>query len=351
MMFTKLDNDVLVNNISLLYIRVNANTNTVEYALANGKVIKEKFDTLEGAYDAYEAIETAGLIQLMNGYILNPHRIESIENPKHDQRRIFYSLGRMGTITEKYKTAEEGSAAFEEMDKTNYVEVGENILLNPMFIDAVEKDPINAKGVSYTLNSFRTVKDFFEDAATADSKLTEVITKLENFEYTEPKADSRNFLKLASAKLTKGGDNTPEYYKNLELLTIEKAGNNVINVKASSGLTAFANAGGMVAPWYGIIVDLGIARDKVVALSGYNFDSAETNAAEAQKWGATGNNEFILWLTGNQDGNRQIIFGDKDNTYKPTTINIVFGRGVIETTPDIDDNPEDSEQKGPSEEE
>src|SRR5699024_3361428 len=75
----------------------------------------------------------------------------------------------------------------------------------------------------------------------------------------------------------------------------------------------------------GLLVDLGITRDKVIALKGYSFDSNETNTADAQKWGATNDNQFILWLTGDQNQeNRQIIFGASDNSVRPTIINIKF---------------------------
>ena len=53
MVFTKLGNDVLVNNISLLYIKLNSDKQVIEYVLANRKKIVEKFDTLEEMYAAY----------------------------------------------------------------------------------------------------------------------------------------------------------------------------------------------------------------------------------------------------------------------------------------------------------
>lgn len=37
MVFTKLGNDVLVNNISLLYIKLNSDKQAIEYVLANRK--------------------------------------------------------------------------------------------------------------------------------------------------------------------------------------------------------------------------------------------------------------------------------------------------------------------------
>ena len=170
----------------------------------------------------------------------------------------------------------------------------------------------------------KTVKAVFENAEAADSALETTVTSLESYEYTAPAADSRSYLKVVSATKTSGGDNTEDYYKNMDLITVTST-NNTINVVATSPLNAFVNSVGMKNTWYGLLVDLGITRDKVVALKGYSFDSNETNAAEAQKWGATNDNQFILWLTGDQNQeNRQIIFGANDNSVRPTIINIKF---------------------------
>ena len=324
MIFTKLSNGTLVNSISLLYIKPNIEACTIEYTLDNRKVLKDKFDNLEAMFSAYEAIDTEGLIVLSNGCLLNAEKVEQIENPTYDKSRIEYSFGVLGKITEKYETIEEGITAFEDIAVDNYIAIDSGLLVSPLFVDGLEKDPVNEKGISYTLNSGRTVKEFFEDSSEADSKLETSVTTLEEFEYTAPAADSRNFLKIASVKPTEGGDNVEDYYKNMDELTISQEGNNVVKVIATSPLISFINSANINGAWYGILLDLGIARDNVKVISGYKFESNETNAAECQKWGATGDNEFILWLNGAQAGNREIIFGAKDNSVRPTPIVISF---------------------------
>lgn len=324
MVFTKLGNDILVNNISLLYIKLNSDKQAIEYVLANRKKIVEKFDTLEGMYAAYQAIDTEGLIQLIDGYMLNAMRVETIENPKYDKTRIEYGFGILGKVSEKYNTEAEAEAAFEAIAKDDYIEIEENYYINKLSIDGLQKDSVNDKAVAYTLGNGKTVKAVFENSEAADSALETTVTALESYEYTAPAADSRSYLKITSATKTTGGDNTEDYYKNMDLITITNT-DNTINVVATSPLNAFVNSVGMKNTWYGLLVDLGISRDKVVALKGYSFDSNETNAAEAQKWGATNENQFILWLTGDQNQeNRQIIFGASDNSVRPTIININF---------------------------
>ena len=324
MVFTKLGNDILVNNISLLYIKLNSDKQAIEYVLANRKKIVEKFDSLEDMYAAYQAIDTEGLIQLIDGYMLNAMRVETIENPKYDKTRIEYGFGILGKVSEKYNTEAEAETAFEAIAKDNYIEIEENYYISTISIDGLQKDPVNDSAVAYTLGNGKTVKAVFENAEAADSALETTVTSLESYEYTAPAADLRSYLKIVSATKTSGGDNAEDYYKNMDLITVTST-NNTINVVATSPLNAFVNSVGMKNTWYGLLVDLGITRDKVVALKGYSFDSNETNAAEAQKWGATNDNQFILWLTGDQNQeNRQIIFGASDNSVRPTIINIKF---------------------------
>lgn len=324
MVFTKLGNDILVNNISLLYIKLNSDKQAIEYVLANRKKIVEKFDSLEEMYAAYQAIDTEGLIQLIDGYMLNAMRVETIENPKYDKTRIEYGFGVLGKVSEKYNTETEAKTAFDAIAKDNYIEIEDNYYISTISIDGLQKDPVNDSAVAYTLGNGKIVKAVFENSESADSALETTVTALESYEYTAPAADSRSYLKIVSATKTTGGDNTEDYYKNMDLITVTST-DNTINVVATSPLNAFVNSVGMKNTWYGLLVDLGITRDKVVALKGYSFDSNETNAAEAQKWGATNDNQFILWLTGDQNQeNRQIIFGANDNSVRPTIINIKF---------------------------
>ena len=324
MVFTKLGNDILVNNISLLYIKLVQDKKAIEYVLANRKKIVEKFETLDEMYTAYEAIDTEGLIQLIDGYMLNAMKIESIMIPKYDNSKIEYSFGLLGKISEKYDTNTEAKSAFDAISKDNYIEINENLYINIVSIDGLQKDPLNPKAVAYTLGNGKTIKSMYEDEGKADSALEETISQLEEYEYVAPENDTRNYLKISGVSKTEGGDNTEDYYKNMDLITISN-GNNTVSVVASSPLNAFVNSVGMKNTWYGLLLDLGIPRSKVVALNGYKFESGETNDEEAKKWGASNDNQFILWLTGDQNiENRQIIFGANDNSVRPTMININF---------------------------
>lgn len=324
MIFTMLDNDVLVNNISLLYIKLNEDKKAIEYVLANGKKTIEKYDTLQEMYTEYQGISTNCLIQLMDGYLLNARRIETIEHPKYDKTRIEYGFGTLGKISEKYNTEKEAEDAFKEIAKDNYIKIEDNYYVSILTIDGLQKDSVNNEAVAYTLTNGKVVKAFYESSEAADKALDNTITKLETFQYVAPEADTREYLKIVSADKTEGGDNTEEYYKNMDLITITNT-DNVINVTAISPLNEFKNAVGMRNAWYGILVDLGIPRSKVVALKGYSFDSKELNDNEAKKWGATNDNQFVLWLTGNQyQEYREMIFGANDDSVKPTSITIQF---------------------------
>jgi hypothetical protein len=71
-------------------------------------------------------------------------------------------------------------------------------------------------------------------------------------------------------------------------------------------------------------LDIGIVRQNVVAVSGYTFESGETEDVFALQWGATNGNQFILWLS-EEDGNlRSITFGDLSGSHKNTKFDIVF---------------------------
>ena len=45
MVFRKLGNDVLVNNMSLLYVLLNDEKCSIDYVLTNRKVVSDKYDT------------------------------------------------------------------------------------------------------------------------------------------------------------------------------------------------------------------------------------------------------------------------------------------------------------------
>lgn len=79
--------------------------------------------------------------------------------------------------------------------------------------------------------------------------------------------------------------------------------------------------------WYGLLLDLGILRENVIAVDGYVFESGETEDIYAEQWGATNENQFILWLS-EENGTRNITFGDRDSLHEDTQISFIFNKYI-----------------------
>ena len=79
--------------------------------------------------------------------------------------------------------------------------------------------------------------------------------------------------------------------------------------------------------WYGLLLDLGILRENVIAVDGYVFESGETEDIYAEQWGATNENQFILWLS-EENGPRNITFGDRDSLHEDTQISFIFNKFI-----------------------
>ena len=86
---------------------------------------------------------------------------------------------------------------------------------------------------------------------------------------------------------------------------------------------------------------MGIPRGNVIAVSGYEFESGETEDVYAQQWGATNGNQFILWLS-EEGGNKTFVFGDKDSLHQDTTITLTFNKYIPTIVEATDENSLDS---------
>lgn len=89
--------------------------------------------------------------------------------------------------------------------------------------------------------------------------------------------------------------------------------------------------------WYGLLLDLGILRENVIAVDGYVFESGETEDIYAEQWGATNENQFILWLS-EENGTRNITFGDRDSLHEDVEISVVFNKYIPTEIEATDEN-------------
>ena len=93
---------------------------------------------------------------------------------------------------------------------------------------------------------------------------------------------------------------------------------NIITVTENVLMKSWNN-GYLDAKWYGILVDLGIPKDRVTTAEGYTIE--DIDKTDAGRFGATNDNQFVLWLKGN-DPSRVITFIDKEtNEALAITIN------------------------------
>ena len=117
------------------------------------------------------------------------------------------------------------------------------------------------------------------------------------------------------------------YSKNNEnSFTINNEGN-TITINQTAPFQTYDNGAGLSQKWYGLLLDLGIARENVIAVAGYSFDSGETEDEFATQWGATNDNQFILWLS-EENGNVEITFGDRDSLHEDVEISIIFNKYI-----------------------
>ena len=122
-----------------------------------------------------------------------------------------------------------------------------------------------------------------------------------------PSGGSIDPLSLISVTKTSLDGGLGEEYKNNEnSFTINNEGN-TITINQTAPFQTYDNGAGLIQKWYGLLLDLGIARENVIAVAGYSFDSGETEDEFATQWGATNDNQFIIWLS-EENGNVKISF-------------------------------------------
>lgn len=117
-----------------------------------------------------------------------------------------------------------------------------------------------------------------------------------------------------------------EYKNNENSFTINNEGN-TITINQTAPFQTYDNGAGLSQKWYGLLLDLGIARENVIAVAGYSFDSGETEDEFATQWGATNDNQFIIWLS-EENGNVEMTFGDRDSLHEDVEINVVFNKYI-----------------------
>ena len=79
---------------------------------------------------------------------------------------------------------------------------------------------------------------------------------------------------------------------------------NIINVTENRGMKNWNN-GHSDEQWYAILLDLGIPKDRITTLEGYTIE--EVDKIEAERLGATNENQFVVWLRGSDTTDSKII--------------------------------------------
>ena len=79
---------------------------------------------------------------------------------------------------------------------------------------------------------------------------------------------------------------------------------NIINVTENRGMKNWNN-GHSDEQWYAILLDLGIPKDRITTLEGYTIE--EVDKIEADRLGATNENQFVVWLRGSDTTDSKII--------------------------------------------
>lgn len=132
-----------------------------------------------------------------------------------------------------------------------------------------------------------------------------------------------NRLNLVSAnKVTVPTGETEQLINNESAIAVSTINSNTIKVTQLKELLSFDNGVGDE-KWYGLLVDLGLPRNQIVPLSGYKFESQENEDEHAIKWGATNDNQFILWLSADR-GNYSIVFEDSNDTTNKIELAVLF---------------------------
>ena len=110
---------------------------------------------------------------------------------------------------------------------------------------------------------------------------------------------------------------------------------NMINILETRGMKNWNN-GHSDEQWYAILLDLGIPKERITSLEGYTIE--EVDKTEANRLGATNENQFVVWLRGSDiNTNKIITFVDNEtNEAIALTFNFVgMVRYEYETTNEI----------------
>ena len=110
---------------------------------------------------------------------------------------------------------------------------------------------------------------------------------------------------------------------------------NMINILETRGMKNWNN-GYSDEQWYAILLDLGIPKERITSLEGYTIE--EVDKTEANRLGATNENQFVVWLRGSDiNTNKIITFVDNEtNEAIALTFNFVgMARYEYETTNEI----------------
>lgn len=185
MIFRKLGNDVLVNNMSLLYVLLNDEKCSIDYVLTNRKVVSDKYDTIEERDAAYLKIDTTGLV-VIPGKLINAEYIDNIEHLKSNDKKVRYSLTFGGYIDERFESAEKATEAYSEIAKDNFIEISDNLMVSYLSVDGLSMSETADNQVEFLLGNGKTVKKVYEDAEAAKSGLEEIVTEMTEYEYKEP---------------------------------------------------------------------------------------------------------------------------------------------------------------------
>ena len=84
--------------------------------------------------------------------------------------------------------------------------------------------------------------------------------------------------------------------------------------------------------WYAVLIDLGIFKDRIKTIEGSDYEIADVDKADAEKFGATNSNQFILWLRGAENDTSRVITFVDNETGETVDITINFTAKKAEAT-------------------
>ena len=137
------------------------------------------------------------------------------------------------------------------------------------------------------------------------------------------------YLKSAKQVDMPSSESSNSFYEtekaNIDKITNVSVSGSTITITASDNLEKYTNSTTYEDNYFPILVDLGMDSSRITATGNYSIEDVDKTAA--YDWGATNNNQFILWLSQDWIGTGKTLtfVVDKDKATEQTIqVNLVF---------------------------